>query len=210
VTGPTSREHGDFLFIQYSPERVEPRKKKEQGPNPACLRLHCDAKGDHPMLPSSAGRHAVVIGGSIAGLLAGQALAEAFERVTIIERDRFPKGPTFRKGVPQARHVDVLLKRGQMILEQLFPGIADELIAAGVPRVDWMADSQALGARGWLPESSSRVLNKMSHPEFLRLGTARCQPLARWTSQNSGWLTCLRDREAAIQFPASQRRGGQR
>lgn len=106
------------------------------------------------MLPSKAG-HAVVIGGSIAGLLAGRVLADAFEQVTIIERDHFPARPEARKGVPQARHVHVLLKRGQMILEDLFPGIDAELTAAGVPTVDWIADSQALGARGWLPRFPS-------------------------------------------------------
>ncbi len=39
----------------------------------------------------SAGRHAVVIGGSLAGLLAARALTGHAERVTIVERDRFPE-----------------------------------------------------------------------------------------------------------------------
>jgi 2-polyprenyl-6-methoxyphenol hydroxylase-like FAD-dependent oxidoreductase len=109
------------------------------------------------MLPSNTGRHAIVIGGSIAGLLAGRVLADYVDRVTIIERDRFPEGPASRKGVPQARHVHVLLKRGQTILERLFPGIEAELTAAGVPAVDWIADSQALGARGWLPRFQTNL-----------------------------------------------------
>ena len=32
--------------------------------------------------------HAIVIGGSMAGLLAARVLSEHFERVTILERDR--------------------------------------------------------------------------------------------------------------------------
>ena len=36
--------------------------------------------------------HAVVIGGSMAGLLAARVLSDHFERVTIVERDRFPDG----------------------------------------------------------------------------------------------------------------------
>jgi len=44
--------------------------------------------------------HALVIGGSMAGLFAARVLSEHFERVTILERDRFPDGPKFRKGVP--------------------------------------------------------------------------------------------------------------
>lgn len=34
------------------------------------------------------GNHAIVIGGSTAGLLAGRVLTNHFERVTIVERDR--------------------------------------------------------------------------------------------------------------------------
>ena len=37
--------------------------------------------------------HAIVIGGSIAGLLATKVVSEVFERVTLIERDPFPYSP---------------------------------------------------------------------------------------------------------------------
>ena len=40
---------------------------------------------------SSESSHAVVIGGSIAGLLAARVLADHFDKVTIVERDAFPK-----------------------------------------------------------------------------------------------------------------------
>jgi ribulose 1,5-bisphosphate synthetase/thiazole synthase len=46
------------------------------------------AKGGE--LSVNGGSHAVIIGGSMAGLLAGRILADHFDRVTIIERDRFP------------------------------------------------------------------------------------------------------------------------
>jgi len=52
--------------------------------------------------------HAVVIGGGIAGLLAARVLSDHFDQVTIIERDRFPKDPTPRPGVPQSRHLRAL------------------------------------------------------------------------------------------------------
>lgn len=80
--------------------------------------------------------HAVVIGGSIAGLLAGRVLANHFRRVTIIERDFFPPQPAPRPGLPQSRSLHVLLKRGQIILEEFFPGLAEELTAAGAPSID--------------------------------------------------------------------------
>ena len=37
------------------------------------------------------GKHAVVIGGSIAGLAAAGVLARHFERVTLLERDEYPE-----------------------------------------------------------------------------------------------------------------------
>ena len=59
-----------------------------------------------PSVSSDAhGEHAVVVGGSMAGLLAARVLADAFARVTIVDRDHVPDGPVFRKGVPQSRHL---------------------------------------------------------------------------------------------------------
>jgi 2-polyprenyl-6-methoxyphenol hydroxylase-like FAD-dependent oxidoreductase len=95
------------------------------------------------------GKQAVVIGGSIAGLLAARVLLNHFEQVTLVECDRFPLEPTPRPGVPQANQVHVILTQGQRILEQLFPDLKDELTAAGAPTVDWLADWIVLGAWGW-------------------------------------------------------------
>lgn len=86
----------------------------------------------------------------MAGMLAARVLADHFERVTIVERDRFTEeGPVPRKGVPQARHVHALLKRGRIALERLFPGIGDELVAAGAPKLDMAADIAWLNPAGW-------------------------------------------------------------
>ena len=69
------------------------------------------------------GEHAVVLGASMAGLLAARALAEAYERVTVVERDTLPVAGPARKGVPQGRHVHALLPRGQQVVDELFPGL---------------------------------------------------------------------------------------
>lgn len=95
------------------------------------------------------GRHAVVLGGSMSGLLAARVLADHFDRVTIVERDRFPESPAPRKGVPQARHVHVLLSRGRQIMERYFPGLMDELTEAGAPFMDAAQDVAWLSAGGW-------------------------------------------------------------
>lgn len=80
--------------------------------------------------------HAIIMGGSLAGLLAARVLAKHFDRVSIVERDFFPEKPAPRPGIPQSQHLHILLTRGKIILEQLFPGLENELIAAGAPRLD--------------------------------------------------------------------------
>ena len=93
--------------------------------------------------------HAVVLGGSIAGLLAARVLSDHFERVTLIERDAYPETPQARKGTPQASHVHGLLMRGRQILEDLFPGLQDEMIAAGAPEVDLAKEVAWFTPAGW-------------------------------------------------------------
>jgi 2-polyprenyl-6-methoxyphenol hydroxylase-like FAD-dependent oxidoreductase len=101
-----------------------------------------------PTAPSQTGRQAIVIGGGIAGLLAARVLADHFDRVTIVDRDRLPTEAKFRDGVPQSRHLHALLKRGLNQLEELFPGLESELVAAGGVRMTGQ-DFLRLSAAGW-------------------------------------------------------------
>lgn len=84
--------------------------------------------------------HAVVVGGSMAGLLAARVLSDHFARVTVIERDAIPEGAQPRKGVPQGRHLHLLHTRGEEILDRLFPGLSAELTVAGALRLDIPGD----------------------------------------------------------------------
>lgn len=79
---------------------------------------------------------AVVIGASVAGLACARVLAERYTRVTLIDRDALPDAPTPRRGVPQDEHGHIMLVRGQEVLEELFPGILDELAAHGAVPFD--------------------------------------------------------------------------
>jgi 2-polyprenyl-6-methoxyphenol hydroxylase-like FAD-dependent oxidoreductase len=83
---------------------------------------------------------AVVIGGSMAGLLAARVLSDFFETVTIIERDEPSEQPEPRRGVPQGRHAHGLLLRGQDTICRLFPGVREELLAAGATHVNMGRD----------------------------------------------------------------------
>ena len=95
------------------------------------------------------GRHAVVLGGSLAGLMAARVLSDHFERVTLIERDVYPETTETRRGIPQANHVHGLLVRGRQILEELFPGLQNEMIAAGAPELDMANDIAWFTRAGW-------------------------------------------------------------
>ncbi len=79
-------------------------------------------KDKHGMMRTD-NRHAVVIGASMAGLLAARVLCDHFGRVTLIERDCLPEDVVSRKGVPQGRHLQVLHVKGEQILSRLFPGL---------------------------------------------------------------------------------------
>jgi hypothetical protein len=86
--------------------------------------------------------HTIVIGVSIAGLLTARVLTNHFQRVTVIARDRLPSAPDYRKGVPQAHHVHLLLARGKQIMEALFPGLDADLEAHGAPTMRWGQDAR--------------------------------------------------------------------
>lgn len=75
--------------------------------------------------------HAVVLGAGMAGLFAAGVLSEFFASVTVVERDELPREPLQRKGIPQGRHLHRLLSRGSQLIEEFFPGILAELVAAG-------------------------------------------------------------------------------
>lgn len=92
----------------------------------------------------SNGSHGIVIGSGIAGLLAARVLLNHFESVTIVERDFLPAQPGLRQGVAQTVHSHGLLKRGSNILEQLFPGLEAELVAAGAILADEIGDMLVL------------------------------------------------------------------
>jgi 2-polyprenyl-6-methoxyphenol hydroxylase-like FAD-dependent oxidoreductase len=87
------------------------------------------------------GGHAVVLGASVSGLLAARVLADVYDRITLIERDRVSEvGIAARKGVPQGRHAHGLLSRGAEIFEELFPGVLKEFVAKGAPTISSPAE----------------------------------------------------------------------
>jgi 2-polyprenyl-6-methoxyphenol hydroxylase-like FAD-dependent oxidoreductase len=110
-------------------------------------------------------RHAIVLGGSIAGLLAARVLSDFFDRVSIIERDALARSPEPRKGVPQGNHLHALLERGRILAEALLPGLSEDLVALGAARLRGGRDLAWHHSGGWrVQHDSDLTFLSMSRP----------------------------------------------
>ena len=74
---------------------------------------------------------AIVIGGSMAGLLTARVLSKHFTQVTLLERDEIHDQPEARKGQPQTRHLHGLLAKGLETMLTYFPTLVEDLQAGG-------------------------------------------------------------------------------
>ncbi|MEV7522031.1 FAD-dependent oxidoreductase [Streptomyces sp. NPDC091371] len=110
------------------------------------------------MTQSSPSRHAVVIGGSLAGLLAAAVLAE-HAKVTVIDADPLPEGPAPRRGLPQGRHTHLLWSGGARAIEEILPGITDDWTRAGALRRSLPTDLVTMSYQGWIPRVTEKQFN---------------------------------------------------
>jgi len=111
-------------------------------------------KTTHRISPSKA----IVIGGSVAGLITARVLSDHFDEVYLLEKDSYPvEAPDFRKSIPQARHQHILLVKGREIFEKLFPGFDQELKNMGGKTADHTRDMRLFSTVGQLPRFESRI-----------------------------------------------------
>lgn len=82
-------------------------------------------------MASRLGDHAVVIGGSIAGLVSARVLADHFNQVTILERDHIEPRPASHKSTPQGSHLHAVQIGGLQVLSALYPGFCEKLRGMG-------------------------------------------------------------------------------
>ena len=123
-------------------------------------------------MANGTGEHAVVMGAGMAGLLVARVLSEFYRTVTVVERDALPDTPVARKGVPQGRHVHSCLSRGSQVMGELFPGLLDELAAAGAVVID--------------DGDLSRIYARVGRYELNRSGTLRRSRRARCFTSRAG------------------------
>lgn len=106
---------------------------------------------------SNQARHAVVLGGGIAGLAAAGVVARYFEQVTLVERDRYPAGAAVRPHAAHGHHVHVLLAGGLVALSRLFPELPGWLDEMGFTAGDLTYHARVAYAGRWLPRAHSGV-----------------------------------------------------
>ncbi|MCU5774574.1 hypothetical protein N5923_11000 [Erwiniaceae bacterium BAC15a-03b] len=112
-------------------------------------------------------RCAIVIGAGIAGLLATRVLCDHFPHVYLIEQDALPATPQARKGVPQARHVHLLMVRGRRVLDHFFPHLDAELFNLGAIPLDWYADVRWYGPAGWMAYGGNGLITCSASRDLL-------------------------------------------
>jgi 2-polyprenyl-6-methoxyphenol hydroxylase-like FAD-dependent oxidoreductase len=149
----------------------------------------------------------------MAGLLAARVLAEAYDQVTIVDRDDLAAaGAGRRRGTPQARHARALLARGQQALEELFPGLTAELVAHGVPVGDMLADARVLfGGHRFARAEAGLALVSVSRPLLEDRVRARVRALPQICFAPPGDVVNLRaspDRKRVIGVRVQRRAGG--
>ncbi|GAA2675793.1 FAD-dependent oxidoreductase [Actinoplanes palleronii] len=106
---------------------------------------------------------AIVLGGSVAGMLAARVLADHADTVLIVERDGGPAASGTRAGVPHGNQVHVLLAAFTRQIERWFPGFTGRAVAGGAVRIT--AESSRSYANG-VPKVSigDRAVLSMTRP----------------------------------------------
>ena len=126
------------------------------------------------MTPTTSQYHAVVLGGSMAGLLAARVLSNHFDHVTIVERDLVHDQPESRKGQPQTRHLHGLLANGLDIMTRYYPDLPEALTAGGALVSDAAENMQWYTYGGYrkrfhmgLKAAFIKVMNLLAPPSSL-------------------------------------------
>jgi len=115
------------------------------------------------------GQRAIVLGGSVGGLLAARVLSDHFREVVVLERDPLPDEPSARKGTPHARHTHGLLSQGLVRLETMFPGLGAELVSFGAEQGDLVKNCLWHAAGGFHKQFASGLF-----------GSAQSRALLEW------------------------------
>ena len=158
-------------------------------------------------------RHAVVIGGSLGGLLTARVLSDHFTRVTILERDPVSRQPESRKGQPQTRHVHGLLATGLHVMTHYFPDLPQALLDGGAMMNDFAGAMNWYSFGGYRKQFQMGVkVTTMSRPLLEALVRARVVALPNVTLMDNTAVKTLvttPDRQRVTGVEIEQRESGQ-
>jgi 2-polyprenyl-6-methoxyphenol hydroxylase-like FAD-dependent oxidoreductase len=87
---------------------------------------------------------AIVVGASIAGLLAAHVLTRHFNKVILIDRDELDMQTRERRGVPQGSHAHILHSSGLAVFESYFPGFTEQMVSNGAQPIEALVDGIAV------------------------------------------------------------------
>jgi hypothetical protein len=142
------------------------------------------------------GDRLVVVGGSIAGLLAARVLSDHFAEVTIVERGGLPDNSGPRRGVPRSVHLHGLTLVGRLALDQIYGD--DSFTAAmrdvGAVYLDFYKHPAVLLPEGWLQPSrlpdglADRRARRRSGPTISPSGATEYRsPNGELLATNASW-----------------------
>lgn len=115
---------------------------------------------------SNEGNVAIVIGASIAGLLAAQVASKHFDHVVILDQDELSSPGKTRTFSPQANHAHLLHHHGGDIIEGFFPGFYDRLMELGSVQI--AIEDFAWFSHGYWKHSLRRLKNTHVHYSQMR------------------------------------------
>ncbi|WP_328475384.1 FAD-dependent oxidoreductase [Actinoplanes sp. NBC_00393] len=164
-----------------------------------------------PVVTTRPLRRAIVLGGSVAGLLAARVLADHADEVVVVERDDVGRDSAGgRRGVPQQFQVHTLLPGGRAQIERLFPGFTREAVELGAVLSQghqvqaWADDVPSVQTPNAVLLSESRTfLETLLRHRTLALGNVRTlRGAATGLGYRDGQVTSVRvdGRELATDF----------
>lgn len=100
---------------------------------------------------------AIVIGGSIAGLLTARILSEHVNEIVVLEKDLLPDEPAPRRGTPQSAQLHSIHHKGADILQELFPDLVWDFEHCGVMPCDLGNEMRWFFFGEWMKPARSDV-----------------------------------------------------
>lgn len=101
------------------------------------------------------GESAIVIGGSVVGMMAAGVLSEHFDQVTVFDADQLLPGQNNRRGVPQSHHLHGLYRVGISRLDEIFGDFTGAMRDNGAAYIDPARETAWFFPEGWTRRSPS-------------------------------------------------------